>query len=188
MILNRFFKQWRLILSVVFFAVVAVGFLQVGVVSAQTDTFGVAQVNANVSLGNADIRITIAKIIRAALTLLGTVALAIVLYGGFVYMTSGGDEEKVGKAKKILINGTIGLTIILASWGITQFVLSKLSAAINPQRQQDQPPLSVCDQASPDYNFQQCTYLCTINPDYSICSTQVFYVKTNLFLILIFYL
>jgi hypothetical protein len=91
------------------------------------DTFGVGQISDTVSLGKEDIRVTIAKILRTALGLLGVIALGIVLYGGFLWMTAGGDEEKVGTAKKILVNGVIGLAIILSAFSITMFVLSKLS-------------------------------------------------------------
>ncbi|MBI4434564.1 hypothetical protein HY635_01990, partial [Candidatus Uhrbacteria bacterium] len=56
-------------------------------------------------LSTQDIRITVAKIIRAFIGILGLVALVIILYGGFLWMTSGGDEEKIGKGKKVLTNG-----------------------------------------------------------------------------------
>jgi len=54
---------------------------------------------------------------------LGLIALVIVLYAGFMWMTSGGNEEKISKAKKILSAGVIGLLIILASYAITSFIL-----------------------------------------------------------------
>jgi cysteine-rich repeat protein len=110
------------------FALFAVGVLPTEVF-AQADTFGLNQVDDTVTLGSDDIRVTIAKIIRAVLGLLGAVAVGIILYGGFVYMTAGGSEEKVAQAKQIITNGIIGLAIILSSFAITQFVLSRLSDA-----------------------------------------------------------
>lgn len=74
-------------------------------------------------LSTTDIRVTIARIIRIAFGLLGTVAVVIMLYGGFIWMTSGGDQNKISTAKKILINGAIGLAIILAAFGITEFII-----------------------------------------------------------------
>ena len=41
-------------------------------------------------------------------------------------MTAGGEADKVDKAKKILLNGGIGLAIILMSWTITTFIISAL--------------------------------------------------------------
>lgn len=77
-------------------------------------------------LTSTDIRITIAKIIKTAMSLLGIVAVLIVLYGGFKWMTAGGNEDQVGEAKKILIAGIIGLIIIMTSYAIATFVVSNL--------------------------------------------------------------
>ncbi|MBI1908341.1 IPT/TIG domain-containing protein [Candidatus Uhrbacteria bacterium] len=77
-------------------------------------------------LGSEDPRIIIANIIRTFLTVLGVLAVLIVLYGGWVWMTAGGNAEKVEKAKKILIRGGIGIAIILMSWAITTFVITAL--------------------------------------------------------------
>lgn len=98
-------------------------------VFAQGDAFGLQDVGETVQLGGDDIRVTVARIIRAILGLLGIIAIGIVLYGGFVYMTSGGAEDKIATAKKILINGGIGLVIILSAFSITQFILTKLGEA-----------------------------------------------------------
>lgn len=79
--------------------------------------------------GEAGIQGTIGSIIKAALGFLGVIALVIVLMGGFKYMTSGGDEKKVGDARKYIISGIIGLAIILSSYAITGFVVEKLVSA-----------------------------------------------------------
>ena len=91
-------------------------FLFLSFAFAQGDLFGLQPVDDTIGLGGQDIRLTIARIIRALLGLLGIIAVGIMLYGGFVYMTAGGNEEKIGTAKKILINGVIGLVIILSSF------------------------------------------------------------------------
>jgi hypothetical protein len=92
--------------------------------------FGLNEVNSTIALVNGDPRVIAARLIRVALGFLGLIALVIVLYGGFVWMTSGGNEEKISKAKKILTNGLIGLIIILMAVGITQYVLNTLVAAL----------------------------------------------------------
>src|SRR3989339_1758991 len=99
-------------------------------VSAQTNdlNFGLQPV-AKTRLSGTDIRVIIAQIIRAVLGLLGIIALGIVIYGGWMYMTAAGNEDKVATAKKILVNGLIGLVIILSSFAIVQFVLNKLAEA-----------------------------------------------------------
>ncbi len=80
-------------------------------------------------LGTKDIRVTVASIIKVFMGLLGTIAVVIVLIGGFTWMTAAGNEEKVEKAKKMIGAGVIGLAIILAAYSITQFVVGSLLQA-----------------------------------------------------------
>lgn len=82
-----------------------------------------------VGLGDQDPRVTIAKIIRLLLGFLGIIAVVLILYAGFIWMTSGGNDEKISKAKAILKNAVIGLAIILASFGIVAFILKQLIGA-----------------------------------------------------------
>lgn len=84
-----------------------------------------------IGLGEQDPRITIAKVIRFLLGFLGIIAVSLILYAGFIWMTSGGNEEKISKAKAILKNGVIGLIIILASFGIVAFIIRQLVGSTN---------------------------------------------------------
>jgi type IV secretory pathway VirB2 component (pilin) len=76
---------------------------------------------------------TIAKIINVALGFLGIIAVIIILIGGFMWMTAGGNEDKVGKAKKLLVAGIIGLAIILSAYVIAKFIISKYIEALTNQ-------------------------------------------------------
>jgi len=80
-------------------------------------------------LGYHDIRFTTARIISATLGLLGTIAVVIIIYAGFKWMTAGGNDENVTSAKKILIAAVIGLIIILSAYAITRFVMTNLYEA-----------------------------------------------------------
>lgn len=77
-------------------------------------------------LANTDIRIIVAKIIRAALGLVGIIMIGFIIYAGWMYMTAGGNEEKIEVAKRILKNLVIGLAIILSALGIVQFVIQMI--------------------------------------------------------------
>src|SRR3989344_2388879 len=57
--------------------------------------------------GPMDPRLIVAIIIRSALSLVGIVFLVLTLYAGWLWMTAGGEEEKISKAKKLLSNGVI---------------------------------------------------------------------------------
>src|SRR3989338_4532536 len=87
---------------------------------------GGGKIEKSSGLGTKDIRDTIGSIINVFMGLLGTVAVVIILIGGFQWMTAGGNEEKVEKAKKMIGAGVIGLAIILAAYSITRFVVGSL--------------------------------------------------------------
>jgi len=120
--------------------------------SANLDV-GLAPV-AETGLSNTDIRTVVARIIKAALGLLGIVALCLVLYAGYLWMTAAGDDEKINTSKKILINATIGLVIILSAYSIVSFVMNKLveattgNSTASCQQQKDNGG-SVCGGACP---------------------------------------
>ncbi len=80
-------------------------------------------------LGTKDLRETVASIINVALSLLGIVAVVIILAGGFMWMTAAGNEEKLEKAKQLIFGGIIGLAIILSAYAIARFVISSLVEA-----------------------------------------------------------
>lgn len=71
----------------------------------------------------------IGSLIGVFLSLLGIIFLCLIIYGGFLWMLSGGNAEKVIKAKKVLTNSVIGLIIIVSSYAITSFVLLALHNA-----------------------------------------------------------
>lgn len=85
------------------------------------------------SLGaaNSDPREIAGKIINFSLGFLGLIAVGIILYAGFRWMTSGGSEEKIADAKKMLIAGVIGLAIILSSWGIATWLINRIGESVN---------------------------------------------------------
>lgn len=84
---------------------------------------------AQIGLGATDPRVIVAKIIRIALGFLGILAVGLILYAGFLWMTSEGNEEKVSRAKKVLTNAVIGLIIILSAFTLATFILNKLIGA-----------------------------------------------------------
>jgi hypothetical protein len=64
----------------------------------------------------------IGALIGTFLSFLGVIFLILILYGGFVWMTSGGNEAKVYKAKNIIGRAIVGLIIVLSAYSITSFV------------------------------------------------------------------
>lgn len=86
-------------------------------------------VGRDLGLAKTDVRVTVARIIRVIMGLLGIIAVVIILIGGFTWMTAGGNDDKVGEAKKWIYSGVIGLAIILSAYAIATFVINQLVTA-----------------------------------------------------------
>ncbi|MFA6604048.1 MAG: pilin [Patescibacteria group bacterium] len=84
--------------------------------------------NAGIDTGTASLETIIGTIIRSLLGLLGTVFVVFIIYAGYLWMTAQGDSDQIGKAKKIILNASVGLVIILLAWSITEFVLVNIVA------------------------------------------------------------
>lgn len=86
--------------------------------------------------GTADIKSpgeVVFKVVEVILGLLGIVAVIMMMYAGFLWLTAGGEEDKATKGRTILFQAVIGLIIILASYTVTYFVLRQLSIAVTGQ-------------------------------------------------------
>jgi len=130
---KNFMKKFIPLLLVFIFAF---GIFSPSLCSAEEDALGeLKAVGAGITGGappEADLPTTLGKIIKIILSFMGIVLLVVVLYGGFLWMTAGGEEEKVRKAKDWIINGIIGLVIILLAYAITSYVVKKLTTEIIP--------------------------------------------------------
>lgn len=73
--------------------------------------------------GQTSFRGIILTVVNFFLTFLGLLTVVMVIYGGFLYVTAGGSEDNVGKAKKILLYSVIGIVIIVASFAFVNTIL-----------------------------------------------------------------
>jgi len=99
------------------------------VAMAGDDYYGVNSLIDNpnkVNLGTKSLPETIASVINIILGFLGILSTAIILLGGFKWMTSQGNEENVKKARELIGAGIVGLVIILSAYAISRFVLKSL--------------------------------------------------------------
>ena len=69
-------------------------------------------------------------VIGYLLAFVGVIFFVLMLYGGFLWMTSRGNEEQVKKAKAVLLRAIIGLVIVLFAGAITQFITGFLSRSV----------------------------------------------------------
>lgn len=83
--------------------------------------------------GQGDVRIFIAGLVQAALSVVGIIFFLVVLWGGYMWITAAGNEEQVKKARVFIVNGVIGLVIVVAAMIITRTVVGFIGAASAPQ-------------------------------------------------------
>ncbi len=69
----------------------------------------------------------ISLIITIVLGFLGLIFLILIIIGGYQWLTSGGNEEKINHARDRIKHAVIGLIIIMVSYIITLFVISQLA-------------------------------------------------------------
>ena len=102
-------------------------------VAAQNSTLnqGLQIIQQPLGLANFDIRVIIVNIIKVALGLVGIVMVCLMLYAGYLWMTSGGNEEQITQAKGIIRNAAIGLAIMLSAYAIVAFVAALLGIGGN---------------------------------------------------------
>lgn len=71
----------------------------------------------------------IKSVIKVAAGFAGLIAAGFFVVGGFVYITSSGDPEKLHKAKHTLIWSAIGLAIVIAAFAISTIVTDLATGA-----------------------------------------------------------
>ncbi|OGY52121.1 MAG: hypothetical protein A3J59_01070 [Candidatus Buchananbacteria bacterium RIFCSPHIGHO2_02_FULL_56_16] len=74
-------------------------------------------------LGESDPRKIIGNVIKALLSVTGSLALAVFIFGGFTWVTSAGNQEKIKKGKDMILWAALGLFIIFASYALVNFVI-----------------------------------------------------------------
>lgn len=73
----------------------------------------------------------IGRLIRGVLGIVGTLALVMFVYGGFLWMISsqGGNDKKVQYAKDVLVWSTLGLLVIFASYMMVNFIIQQVASS-----------------------------------------------------------
>ena len=70
---------------------------------------------------------TITKIVDIISFIVGAIAVVMIIYGGFRYITSGGDTTRVTAAKNTILYGIVGLIIVAIAQVMVKFVLQYFS-------------------------------------------------------------
>ncbi len=77
---------------------------------------------AGINRGGVDPTVAVTQIVQWVLSFVGVLFLILMIYGGFTWMTSNGNQETIQKAQKIVGSAVVGLIIVLSAYAITLFM------------------------------------------------------------------
>jgi len=72
----------------------------------------------------------IGAILKVFIGALSIVLAGYIVFGGYLWMSAGGNEEQIKKAKAHITNAIIGLVICLFAYAITSFVVSNIATEV----------------------------------------------------------
>lgn len=117
-------KQAAIVFGLMSIALLAASYLGIDLAHAQLiQTDDSPQNITDATGGEGSFRTLARTIVNFFLYFLGFVATVMIIYGGILYVTSGGNDESTGKAKKILMYAIVGIIIILLSFAIVNTVI-----------------------------------------------------------------
>ncbi|MDP3800491.1 MAG: hypothetical protein Q8Q90_03680 [bacterium] len=113
--------------SINLYKLVSVGLLSVflfafsfAVVGAQA----IPPIESNPNVSITSIEGTAVGLINYVIGIIAIVAVVMIVYAGYLYISSGGDEKKLGQAKSLILYAVIGLVVVIVSYSIVGFVNS----------------------------------------------------------------
>lgn len=101
--------------------------LSVSVITAMPLTVFAAELHN--PLGKVSVAVLVGRVINAMLGIVGSVALLMFILGGWKWLTSGGESEKITKGLETMKWAVIGLMVIFAAYPLTNFVITQLGSA-----------------------------------------------------------
>ncbi len=102
-------------------AMTVYGVMALSVVSAKAALIDPNDQPTDVMSG--DFRTNVVSIINYILGFLGLITVAFIIYAGFLMVTAGGEDEALGKGKKIITWAGVGIIVILLSYGIVNVII-----------------------------------------------------------------
>lgn len=116
----------KISLAILFLAVLLLPFFVISSALAQNEVYdqlGAAAGSKGAGYGYPlDPRIIAAYVVQIVTGTVGIVFLAYTVYAGFLILTSGGNEEKTSKGRRIIFHSILGVLICLSAFAISLFV------------------------------------------------------------------
>ncbi len=117
------------VMSVTFFGMSNLALAQTGTAVPPSNTGSIfSSADDDIAgTGQTDGRTWIKNILKYFLGFLGLLCVIMIIYGGFLYITSAGEEDGAKKGKTIILYCVIGLLIIAGSFVIVDTVLKGIT-------------------------------------------------------------
>ncbi len=77
--------------------------------------------------GQQCIQHVLGSVIKTAMGIVGSIALLMAVWGGFLWLTSMGNETRVETGKKTLIWSILGLVLIFGAYALTTYIFSAIA-------------------------------------------------------------
>lgn len=78
-------------------------------------------------LGESDVRVILGRVIKGFLSVIGSIALLMFVYGGVLWLTSAGNSDRIKKGKDIIVWAVLGLGIIFSAYAITNAIINAIT-------------------------------------------------------------
>ncbi len=78
--------------------------------------------------GTSNLTDLLARVIKLLLTFAGTIAVVMLVLGGYWYMAAGGNEEMAEKGKNTIVNFVLGLVVIIMAYAIVTILFDTLTS------------------------------------------------------------
>ncbi len=89
-------------------------------------TYADCNVPSGDDLPTKDVPTTAQTIINVMVSVVGIVAVAVIVIGGILYVTSTGDASKAKRAQHTILYGVVGLVVAILAYAIVNFVLKSV--------------------------------------------------------------
>lgn len=123
------FLNISLVISLLFFAVPV---LQTQAAEAPPESVQLVNPIGGTSAkpqGTTDISLIVGNAVKAVTSIMGSIALLVFVYGGFLWLTSAGNSDRVKSGTSAMLWAAIGIFIIFSSYAIISLVFKGLTGS-----------------------------------------------------------
>jgi hypothetical protein len=119
--------------------------------------------------GTGGVAVVIGRIINLILGVVGSFALLMFVYGGFLMITSAGHSEAVKKGKDTLTWAVLGIAVILGSYTLASYVITGFKGNVKPTALPGAPSIQTGSDTCAAAGGSCVTIPCATDQELSVC-------------------